>query len=92
VLAHLNAPLAPLIPAQPTASRSSPELVEALTERESEILALMAQGMSNREIGAQLFLSAKTVENYSLTLYAKLAVKSRGQAVAKARELGLLPP
>jgi ATP/maltotriose-dependent transcriptional regulator MalT len=97
VLRTLNTPRPTATPtaiptaAQPTVSLSSPMLVESLTPREGEILVLMAQGMSNREIGEHLFLSAKTVENYSLTLYAKLDVKSRGQAVAKARQAGMLP-
>lgn len=90
-LTSLNAPHTATSAQGLSAPLSSPQLVEALTPRENEILLLMAQGMSNREIGDHLFLSAKTVENYSLTLYAKLAVKSRGQAVAKAREVGLLP-
>jgi LuxR family maltose regulon positive regulatory protein len=91
VLAPLAAPHAATV-AQPLSTPlSSPELIESLTPRESEILALMAQGLSNRAIGEQLFLSSKTVENYSLTLYSKLSVRSRGQAVARARELGLLP-
>ena len=69
----------------------STDLVETFTRRENEILKLLAQGMSNRDIADQLFLSSKTVENYTLSIYSKLAVKSRGQAVARARELGMLP-
>jgi LuxR family maltose regulon positive regulatory protein len=68
------------------------ELVEPLSERELEVLGLIAQGLSNREIAQRLFLSLPTVKWHTHNIYGKLAVKNRTQAVAKARALRLLPP
>jgi LuxR family maltose regulon positive regulatory protein len=63
---------------------------ETLTDREREILGLMADGCSNREIGERLFLAPGTVKSYTYRLYDKLGVHSRTQALARARELELL--
>jgi LuxR family maltose regulon positive regulatory protein len=63
---------------------------DALNERELEILRLLATGMSNREIAEVLFITVGTVKWHANHLYAKLEVKNRGQAVAKARELQLI--
>jgi LuxR family maltose regulon positive regulatory protein len=68
-----------------------PSLVEPLTERELEILQLIAQGYSNAEIAHRLVLTIGTVKLHAHHIYGKLAVTNRTQAVAKARELGLLP-
>jgi DNA-binding NarL/FixJ family response regulator len=65
-------------------------LVEPLTERELSVLRLIAAGRSNREIAEELFLAVNTVRSYSHQLYGKLGVGSRTQALARARELGLL--
>ncbi|MCG3207616.1 MAG: HTH-type transcriptional regulator MalT [Anaerolineae bacterium] len=65
-------------------------LVEPLSKRELEILALMAQGLTNPEIARQIFISAQTVKVHTRNIYGKLGVNSRRQAVAKARALGLL--
>jgi LuxR family maltose regulon positive regulatory protein len=65
-------------------------LLEPLTERERELLRLMAEGCSNREIGARLFLAPGTVKSYTYSLYGKLGVHNRLQAVARGRALGLL--
>ncbi len=65
-------------------------LYEPLSDREMEILQLIADGLSNQEIAEQLFLSLGTVKSYSAHLYAKLQVNRRVQAVARAKELGLL--
>jgi len=62
-----------------------------LTAREHEILGLIAQGLSNREIGAQLFVSENTVKTHSSRLFEKLDVNRRVQAVQKGKELGLIP-
>ena len=62
-----------------------------LTAREHEILALIAQGLSNREIGEKLFVSENTVKTHSSRLFEKLGVNRRVQAVQKGRELGLVP-
>jgi len=67
-------------------------LVEPLTDRELEMLELLAQGLSNREIADRLILSPNTVRTHLYHLYAKLAVHSRLQAVLRGREIGLLPP
>ena len=63
---------------------------EALTPREREILALVALGRSNRQIGTQLFISAKTASVHVSNILAKLGVAGRGEAVAVARDRGLL--
>ena len=58
--------------------------IEKLTERESEILALLTKGLNNRDIAAQLFLSEGTVRNYVSSIMAKLHANDRTQAVIKA--------
>jgi len=64
-------------------------LVEPLTERELEILRLIARGLSNREIASELFLTLGTVKWYNRQIYSKLGVHSRTQAVEKAKQVGL---
>lgn len=66
-------------------------LPEALTERELEVLRLAAGGARNREIAERLVVSEKTVKYHLGQAYAKLGVSGRTEAVARARELGLLP-
>lgn len=61
-----------------------------LSNRESEVLQLMAEGLSNQEIAERLFLSLATVKTHSSNLFLKLDVKRRTQAVEKARQLGLI--
>ena len=68
--------------------RSSP-LVEPLTAREREVLRLLMDGASNREIATYLVLSINTVKKHILNLCGKLGVQSRTQAVARARTLNL---
>jgi LuxR family maltose regulon positive regulatory protein len=65
-------------------------LVEPLSERELEVLRLVAEGLSNREIAARLLISLSTVKGHTANIYGKLCVHSRIQAVARARDLGLL--
>ncbi|SNT62152.1 regulatory protein, luxR family [Streptosporangium subroseum] len=60
-----------------------------LTQREREILDLLASGKSNAEIARQLFLSQKTVKNHLTSIFAKLQVADRAQAVVRARRAGL---
>lgn len=60
-----------------------------LTDRESEILALIAGGATNREIAAALFLSPHTVKEHTSTLYRKLGARNRAEAVQRAQRLGL---
>jgi DNA-binding NarL/FixJ family response regulator len=63
---------------------------EALSERELEVLALIAQGLNNREAAARLFISEATVKTHLVHIYAKLDVNDRAAAVATAFERGLL--
>jgi DNA-binding CsgD family transcriptional regulator len=62
-----------------------------ITRRELEILELIAQGMSNREIAGKLFVSENTVKTHSSRLFDKLSAKRRTQAVQIAKEMGLIP-
>jgi DNA-binding NarL/FixJ family response regulator len=73
-------------PARPTLE----QLPDPLSEREQEILRLLAKGANNRQIASQLFLAEGTVKNYVSTILDKLAVQDRTQAALRARELGLL--
>ena len=68
----------------------SDEYTEPLSEREHEILALLAQGVSNRLIAERLYLREGTVKNYVSTIISKLRVQDRTQAALKARELGFV--
>jgi LuxR family maltose regulon positive regulatory protein len=72
----------PLLSAQP--------LIEPLSQRELELLRLIAQGLSNHEISERLFLALDTVKGHNRRIYGKLQVQRRTEAVARARELGLL--
>jgi LuxR family maltose regulon positive regulatory protein len=65
-------------------------LIEPLSQRELEILRLMAQGLSNRQICDRLFLALDTVKGHNTRIFGKLQVQRRTEAVARARELGLL--
>jgi LuxR family maltose regulon positive regulatory protein len=67
-------------------------LVEPLSARELEVLQLVAQGLSNREISDRLFLALDTVKGHNRRIYGKLGVKNRTQAVNKATSLKILPP
>jgi LuxR family maltose regulon positive regulatory protein len=71
-----------LPPAQP--------LIEPLSQRELKILRLIAQGLSNHEISERLFLALSTIKGHNRIIFGKLGVQSRTEAVACARELGLL--
>ena len=73
-------------PAHPAAQT----LVEPLTERESEVLRLLAAGLSNREIAEELVVAVSTVKSHVNHIYGKLGVKSRTRAVARAQELNLV--
>jgi DNA-binding CsgD family transcriptional regulator len=63
-----------------------------LTAREMEMLGLIAQGFRNSQIAARLVISERTVANHVAAILGKLAVDSRGAAVAEAARLGLTPP
>ncbi len=65
-------------------------LIEPLSDRELEVLQLISEGLSNREVAGRLHLSLPTIKWHTSNIYGKLAVESRLQAVQKARALGLL--
>src|SRR5436190_21171640 len=64
---------------------------QLLTARENEILGLLAAGMTNPQIAAQLIIGAGTVKTHTLNIYRKLEVANRTQAIVRAQEWGLLP-
>jgi LuxR family maltose regulon positive regulatory protein len=76
--------------AQATAEKGHPGLVEPLSERELEVLRLLATGQPSKEIAKKLFLSPFTLKAHTQNIYTKLGVHSRMEAVNKARELDLL--
>jgi LuxR family maltose regulon positive regulatory protein len=77
---------------QPAAGGRQPALVEPLSQREIEILELIAAGLSNHEIAARLCITPGTVKVHTSHIYGKLGVHSRIQAVQRARKLGILAP
>jgi LuxR family maltose regulon positive regulatory protein len=94
---YVNRLLAALPVAEPEQTAPSetqtaePDLVEPLSERELEVLQLIAKGLTNPEIASRLFLSVNTVKAHSRNIYGKLGVHSRTQAIARSRILGILP-
>jgi LuxR family maltose regulon positive regulatory protein len=66
-------------------------LVEPLSQRELEVLHLMALGRANQEIAQQLIVSRGTIKAHTASIYRKLEVGHRTEAVARARQLGILP-
>jgi len=70
--------------------KKSTGMVETLSEREIEVLNLIAEGCSNLEIATRLFLATGTVKKHVYNIFAKLGVKNRTLAVARARELGII--
>jgi LuxR family maltose regulon positive regulatory protein len=78
------------IPPRPR-EQPSWEWIEPLSERELEVLDLIAQGFSNREVARALSIALSTVKVHTHNIYGKLDVHSRTQAVAKARAMGILP-
>jgi LuxR family maltose regulon positive regulatory protein len=82
-IASAQQPLRPLTPFQP--------LVAPLTNREFDVLNLLAQRLSNKEIAEKLFVSTTTVKGHLQNIYGKLEVSKRREAVEKAEALGILP-
>lgn len=69
---------------------AAPPLAEPLTDREREVLGLIAKGLTNPEIGRRLYISEATVKRHVYNIYGKLGVSHRTEALVRARELGLL--
>ena len=88
-LAPLAAPAPVVAPAAPLPITQP--LIEGLTEREVEVLHLIAQGLTNQEIAAQLIISLATVKRHISNIYGKLGVTHRTEALVKAQALALLP-
>jgi LuxR family maltose regulon positive regulatory protein len=85
--------LAALSPSKPVAAPvTQAAMIEPLTERELQVLALLQQGLSNKEIAARLVISLPTAKRHIINIYQKLLVSNRREAVAKASAIGLLPP
>lgn len=76
---------------EPAQATSTGNLIEPLSARELEVLQLMAQGKTNKEIARQLFVAPGTVKAHSASIYRKLDVANRTAAVARARQLDILP-
>jgi DNA-binding NarL/FixJ family response regulator len=83
--------LSPSVTARLVSQLRSPAQ-EALSERELEVLTLIAQGLNNREAAAQLFISEATVKTHLVHIYTKLEVNDRAAAVSAGYERGLLTP
>jgi LuxR family maltose regulon positive regulatory protein len=71
-------------------ARPDQSLIEPLSQRELEVLRLIAQGLSNREISDRLYVALDTVKGHNRKIFGKLDVQRRTEAIARARELGLL--
>lgn len=79
--------------AEPQVAVNVPDaLIEALTPRELDVLTALAQRLTSREIASALGISAHTVKSHISNILSKLQVADRRQAIARARELGILPP
>jgi LuxR family transcriptional regulator, maltose regulon positive regulatory protein len=76
--------------AAPTPGAPGRRRIEPLSRRELEVLQLMAQGLSNQDVSQRLFLALSTVKGHNRVIFGKLQVQRRTEAVARARELGLL--
>jgi LuxR family maltose regulon positive regulatory protein len=79
-----------MMASDPAQEFASQPLFEPLSDRELEVLALIARGLTNREIGEQLYIAIGTVKRHTNNIYGKLNVSNRTKAVAKARELRLI--
>jgi LuxR family maltose regulon positive regulatory protein len=66
------------------------ELIEPLSDREIEVLQLLAKGLTNQAVADRLVLSIHTIKAHTRSIYSKLAVNNRTQAVDRARTLGII--
>jgi LuxR family maltose regulon positive regulatory protein len=89
-LQQIQAAIAPTRAIDAPPRQAAQPLLDPLTPREQEALALLADGLSNQQIAEHLVISSNTAKRHIKHLLAKLAVTNRTQAVARARELGLL--
>lgn len=85
-----------LVPAElpdpePFVPNTARQTTLGITDRELEVLSLVARGLSNRQIGEQLFVSENTIKTHCARAFDKLGASKRTQAVQRGRELGLLP-
>jgi len=81
-----------VIVATPDFKLNEPELQRlGISKREYEVLELIAQGLSNQEIAAKLYISLNTIKTHSSNLFMKLNVRRRTEAIRRAKELRLLP-
>ena len=88
--AALALPTCPPESTEPLRPHETEPLLEPLSEREREVLALIADGLTNREVGERLYISQGTVKAHTSNIFGKLGVHSRTQAVARARALAIL--
>jgi DNA-binding NarL/FixJ family response regulator len=79
-----------VLPKPPASSGSDSGLIESLSNREAEVLRLLAAGMSNQEIAEELVLTIHTVKWHTRSLYGKLNVRNRAEALIRGTELGLI--
>jgi LuxR family maltose regulon positive regulatory protein len=77
-------------PATPAVAQQPLDLIEPLSPRELDVLAAIAEGLSNQEIAHRLFISERTVKWHASNIYGKLRVSNRTEAAAKAQALGIL--
>jgi ATP/maltotriose-dependent transcriptional regulator MalT len=86
----IHEPAGPLFRSKEPRSRSTEPLLDPLSLRELEVLHLIAIGDSNYEIAEQLVVAVSTVKRHVSNIFAKLGVTNRTQAVARAREFGII--
>jgi DNA-binding NarL/FixJ family response regulator len=89
---HLDPAVARLLAQRMRARKSPEETAEPLTDREKDVIRLLGQGMSNKEIGSQLFITERTARTYVSNILGKLGLASRTQAALYAVEHKLVDP